>query len=391
MRSLLPFFAFAAFGIFWGTWGASLPGLRDAGGLTDSQLGGALLCVGIGAVPAMAVTGRAVDRFGTRVAGIPLIALAVAGVALATGGRDLPTIAAGMLLVGATSGSADVAANALAGSAEQSSGRRVITLSHGVFSSFVVVGSLGAGAMTAATRDLLSTFALAGALMAVLGAAVFFLGARSPAHRQAHTTEPRRAVSALLPLLAVGLVGALGFASENAHQSWGAIFLTDELHATPLVASLAPAAFATFAAITRFGVGLSRGISDRVALLGGATIAVVGALLLALAPTVSVAVAGLAVAAIGTSVLFPTLLSLATRDIDETTRGHATSIIGTTAYLGFVLGPVYVGFLSSIVGLRGAIIGVAVLCLAFALLAPLVTRRHPKPVPPSACGTMNAA
>ncbi|MEV4666358.1 MFS transporter [Microbacterium sp. LWO12-1.2] len=370
-----PYLAFAAFGVFWGIWGASLPGLRDGGGLTNAQLGAALLCVGIGAVPAMALTGLAVDRFGTRVAGFSLIMLALSGIALAAFGRDIASVAAGMLLVGATSGSADVAANALAGASEKATGRRVITLAHAVFSSCVVVGSLGAGALTAVTADLVITYAVAGLAIAGLGVIVFVTGPRATRPTRQDTIAPHRKISAFLPLLMVGVVGALGFASENAHQSWGAVFLTDELHATPLMASLAPAAFALFAAATRFTVGVSHRIPEPSILLGGAVTAVAGTLILAIAPNLAVALSGLAVASVGTSVLFPTLLSQATRHIDEDKRGRVTSVVGTTAYLGFILGPVYVGFLSSAFGLRGAMVGVAALCLAFALLAPFVVRR----------------
>ena len=70
MRSnVAPYFAFAAYGLFWGTWGASLPALKTAAGVDDSQLGIALLFVGLGALPAMILTGRAVDRLGGRIAG----------------------------------------------------------------------------------------------------------------------------------------------------------------------------------------------------------------------------------------------------------------------------------------------------------------------------------
>jgi MFS family permease len=150
---LASFAAFAAFGVFWGTWGAALPALRHAAALDDGALGTALLCVGLGAMPAMALTGRAVDRYGTRVAGVLLIALALTGLLTAAWSHDLPTLAAGMALVGASSGAADVAENALAGVAERRSGRRVITTSHAMFSTFVVIGGLGTGMLRAAGAD----------------------------------------------------------------------------------------------------------------------------------------------------------------------------------------------------------------------------------------------
>jgi predicted MFS family arabinose efflux permease len=369
-----PYVAFAAFGVFWGTWGASLPALRDAAALTEAQLGGALLCVGVGALPAMLQTGRAVDRFGVRVTGLLLVMLAGAGMVIAWQGRDLVSIALGMLLVGATSGASDVAANALAAREEAHSTRRVITLAHGVFSASVVLGSLGAGALRASGADAVLVFGVAGAVIAAAGVSVLVSGDGPIGARVAGSPTRRSGGSRAWPLVVVGLVGALGFAAENAHQSWSAVFLEDELDASVGLAALAPATFAVFAAVTRFTVGASTRIPDAPLLVGGAIAAAAGTLLLASAASLPIALVGLALAATGTSVLFPTLLSRSMRDVPEGSRGRATSVISTTAYLGFVLGPAYVGVLAGAVGLRGAMVGVAVIAAGFAILAPAATR-----------------
>jgi predicted MFS family arabinose efflux permease len=373
--------SFAAFGLFWGTWGAALPALRASAGVSDAQLGTALLFVGLGALPSMLLAGRLVDRFGPRIAGGLMTAMALAGVANAMLARGFVSLALGMLLVGACSGAADVGENALAGLAEQRLGGRVITLSHAVFSSFVVVGSLGTGALRAAGAGVVVVFVVAGALVTAAGAAVHRLGDGPQA--RSYAAEPRGgALRAALPFVAVGLVGALGFATENAHQSWSAVFLGDELGASTGLTATAPATFAVFAALTRFAAGSLTRIPARALLLGGAVVAVVGTLLLSVSQALPVALAGLALAAIGTSVLFPTLMSEATRDVPADRRGRATSAVATTSYLGFVLGPVYVGVLADGLGLRGAMVGVAALAAAFALLAPLVSRiRTTTPVP----------
>ena len=387
-RLPLSFVAFAGFGIFWGVWGAALPALRQTAGVSDAQLGGALLCVGLGALPAMLFTGRAVDRFGTRITGLLLVTLAVAGIIVAAFARDIVAVCVGMLLVGATSGASDVAANALAGGEEARSGRRIITLAHAVFSSFVVVGSLGAGAIFASGGGAPLIFLVSGLVILTSGVVVFARGTRTTTGTHARTgtraasgtgrttNTMRSRQTLLLPFIIVGLVGALGFAAENAHQSWGAIYLVDELKASPALAAIAPATFAACAAITRFVVGFSARIPAVTLLVGGAATAVVGTLIVAAAENVGVALVGLALAAVGTSVLFPTLLSQAVRGIDDDIRGSTTSIIATTAYIGFLLGPVYVGLLSSAVGLRGSMSGVTVLVAAFGMLAPLVLRHR---------------
>jgi predicted MFS family arabinose efflux permease len=68
-------------------------------------------------------------------------------------------------------------------------------------------------------------------------------------------------------------------------------------------------------------------------------------------------------------VLFPTLLRVATAHVPEERRGRATAVVATTAYLGFLAGPAYVGLLADEAGLRTAMTGVAALAIVFTLLA----------------------
>jgi len=98
-------------------------------------------------------------------------------------------------------------------------------------------------------------------------------------------------------------------------------------------------------------------------------VATVGTATVAVAPTAWLALVGLAGAAAGTAVLFPTLLSASTRHVDEAVRGQATSTIATTAYLGFLLGPVLVGQLADGFDLRWAMAGVAGIAAIFTVVA----------------------
>lgn len=370
------YLGFAAYGLFWGTWGAALPALRDSAAVDESALGIALLFVGAGALPAMLLVGCAVDRFGSRIGGVLLILLAVSGVTIAAIAHDLLGLIIGMTLVGASSGAADVAINAQAGLVEQRSGRRAITVAHGVFSASVVLGSAGAGGLRSLGFGPEAVFLVAGAALAIAGVVVMMTGDR--AHRASAETPTRSHVGSLwwIPFVGVGLVGALGFAIENAHQSWSAIFVGDVLGADPAVTALAPATFALFAAATRFTVGALPRLSPRMLLIGGAALAAAGTLFVSTANTVPMAIAGLALAAIGTAVLYPTLLSEATRDVAPAQRGRATSAMTAISYIGFILGPVYVGLLSTFAGMRGSMVGVAALAVIFAVLAPLLLARR---------------
>ena len=368
--------AFAAFGLFWGTWGALLPAFRSQASLTDGEFGTVLLFIGVGALPAMLLSGRAVDRWGVWVAGIMLISLAVAATIVGATAHNFVSASISMLLLGVASGASDVAINSLAGLAEQQTGGRIITRSHGVFSLFVIIGSLVAGAARSVDLNPLTIFLSTAVVILILGTWVAWLARVSTVTSDGDVTagEPP-ALGSFAPFLLVGLVGALTFAVENAHQSWGAVFLSDELHASPGIAALAPATFAAFAATARFASSAARGLKPPLLLVGGSLVAATGTTIVAYSGSIWVALVGFAIAATGTSVLFPTLLSVTTKDVPKAQRGRATSAVGAIAYLGFLLGPAYVGLLASTTTLRTALVGVAILALIYTLTCLPVTRR----------------
>jgi MFS family permease len=102
--------------------------------------------------------------------------------------------------------------------------------------------------------------------------------------------------------------------------------------------------------------------------------AAAGAAIIAAAPTLLVAGLGLATAAAGTAVLFPTLVGMVSRRVDESHRGRAVSVVTTVSYLGFLAGPVYVGLWAGTVGLRAAMVAVMALAVCLVVLTPALLR-----------------
>jgi predicted MFS family arabinose efflux permease len=180
----MAFAGFAVFGALWGAWGASIPAIRDQAGVTDGQLGVALLFVGAGALPAMPLSGRAVDRWGLRATAALLALLGGAGLLVAAAARDLVTLALALALLGASSGAADVAINTAAGSAQRASDRPVVTRAHATFSAAVVGASLLAGALRGLDAPVVTPFVLVTGAAAAVATALALAGI-DPQHRNA--------------------------------------------------------------------------------------------------------------------------------------------------------------------------------------------------------------
>ncbi|MGC1731202.1 MAG: hypothetical protein WA731_00815 [Pseudonocardiaceae bacterium] len=98
---------FAAFGLFWGAWGAALPAVQVRSGSTDGELGAALLMIGLGALlhagagwsstaPAVFASAAAAGRFAGNalVRSFDPVRLLIAGALTATAGT-LAAAAAG--------------------------------------------------------------------------------------------------------------------------------------------------------------------------------------------------------------------------------------------------------------------------------------------------------
>src|SRR3954454_6075753 len=160
---------FAAFGAVWGVWGAAVPRMQQRTAVSDGQLGLALLFIGAGALPAMLLVGRLIDRRGLKPVAALTAALGLTALGTAEFAADLATLCLGLVALGAVSGCADVGNNALAGRTETLSGRPVIARAHGVFSTAVVGSSLGTGVAFSAGVTLSAPFAAVALLGVVAG------------------------------------------------------------------------------------------------------------------------------------------------------------------------------------------------------------------------------
>jgi predicted MFS family arabinose efflux permease len=368
-RALL---GFAGFGLFWGAWGAGLPQIQAHAGATDAQLGLALLCIGAGALVSMRLAGALVDRRGPGVTSAVFALFAGSALLPAVASSPL-ALAAALLVVGALSGVVDVAINAEAAHAE-AEGRPAMNLAHAFFSASVVGASILVGVLRTLGASALTVLGTAAAILLVVGVAI----TRIRVTRVAAPAQRERLPLLRIPrpLLVLGALAAIAYFVENAWQSWSAIYLESSLGAAAGIAALGPALFGASAAAGRLGGhALAERVSDRGLLAAGASIGAAGTLLAALADSVPVALAGIAIAGLGLSVCAPTLLGLAGRLVAPHQRGGAVSAVTTLAYTGFLIGPAAVGLVAGATSLSAVLAGVAGIAALLAALARFAPTR----------------
>jgi MFS family permease len=370
-RPLWPLLAaFAAFGLFWGSWAALVPDIRDRTGSTVSALGLAILGVAVGALPALLGTGLAVDRWGPRLLPATLVGFGVAVLVPLLATSPLGLFAT-LVLVGATSGALDVAVNAAVSEWETETRRRAMSVAHAFFSAGVVVGAVSAGI----ARD-----AGAGAPL-VLGVCAVLICATAVSNRAragapVPEAEHRPSLDFSRRVLVLGALCGLGFLVEGGIENWSALYVEDTLGGSAVAGGLAPGLFALSMVAGRLlAQAIGHRYRDSTVLAAGGLLAAAGVALAAATDLVPVALLGFAVGGAGVSVVAPTTFGAAGRDAEPARRGVAVGSVTTFGYLGFLVGPPLVGAVSGIVSLRAGLVVLVLVALLLALASSAVRAR----------------
>ena len=213
-----------------GTWAPRLPAIKESLGLSDGELGTALVGLAIGLVVGTRLAGAPVDRFGSRPVmrvGFPLLAATLLLPGLAD---SLVALFLSLFVLGLASGALDVAMNAQGIEVERHLGRPILSGLHGLWSVGLGIGAGVAALAAAIGADPLEQFAVVAVVLAV-ASLVFLRGLlpgasdRSPRaspRRQAVTCAGRRARTARADRLLLVRGGGLSVGLERRLHDAGA-------------------------------------------------------------------------------------------------------------------------------------------------------------------------
>lgn len=344
------------------------PFIKAQVGANEGQFGLILLCLGLGSIIAMPVTGIISARYGAKpmillggfglIALLPLLTLA-----------PTPIILGGILfLFGASLGTIDVAMNVHGAEIEGLEQRPLMSNFHAQFS---IGGFFGAALVTVLLSIGLEFHiaAFIGALLTLLAMALSRNGLMSVSGEE---PEPFKFPQGIVLLLA--LLAGITFLVEGAVLDWGALLIIDQELAAKENAGIGYILFSIAMVIARLS-------GDRIiAVLGGLKVLILGGLLTIfgiaialLAPLPLIAQSGFIFIGLGAANLVPIIFSAAGRQ-KIMPSGLAVASVTTTGYAGILLGPALIGFAANLSSLATAFWLLAVLMAVIPLTAKIVAR-----------------
>ena len=341
--------AFLVAGFGTACWAPLVPFAKQRVGVDDATLGLLLLCIGIGSVVAMQVTGVLSGRYGTKPAivagGLSLTIILPFLAVVATP----PAFAVVLLGFGASLGSLEVAMNTHAVEVERAARRPLMSGFHALFS---VGGFAGSSFMTFLLSvhftPLASTLCSATIMLVAILLAWPRLVVGAPVNKGPFFVMPRGVV-----LLIAGLAAA-AFLAEGALLDWSALLITSTGLVSAAEGGVGYLLFAVAMTVGRLtGDAVTVRIGDRSTLFWGGVLAVTGFVVLLTASMAGLAMGGFLLIGLGASNIVPVLYRKAGSQ-RVMPPALAISAMSTIGYVGILAGPAAIGFVSKAVGLHNA-------------------------------------
>lgn len=340
------------------SWAPLVPLLRQRLAIGEDILGLLLLCIGIGSLLTMPLSGAAAVRLGCRkVLTFSSIAFALLLFLLSQVSDILLAIPV-LLLFGAIMGCIDVVANVQAVIVEKAAGKRLMSGMHGLWSvgGFAGAGLFGVWVGGLGFTPTVSTLIATGIMVTAL---LFFARFLLPYGGDAGgkmLAVPKGIVAF------VGVIACIAFLVEGAIMDWSGVFLTT---VRGFDMSMAGTGFTVFSAamLTMRLVGdkLVQKMGQKIIILGGSVLAFAGFLAVIFAPQAWLLYAGFFAIGVGSANVVPVFFSLLGKQKDMPI-GLAVPAVSTLGYLGILMGPAAIGALAHATSLYAA----------FGLLAGLV-------------------
>ena len=362
------FFFIGGFGT--ATWAPLVPLLRERLMVGDDVLGMLLLCIGVGSLLTMPLSGALAMRLGCRRV-VMTASILFAAILLLVSCVDALSLAVPIVLIfGAVMGCIDVVVNIVAVLVEKGIGRRIMSGMHAFWSlgGFAGAGLYGVWVGLLGLTPFQSTAIAAGLILlltAVFGRHLIPYGGGGGAL----LALPRGII------VFVGMTAFIAFLSEGAVMDWGGVYLTTVRGMDLALAGTGYSVFSAAMLTMRFlGDRVVQRIGALLVAVGGALLAFGGILLVMFAPVDALLYVGFFAIGIGSANIVPVFFSLMGRQ-NVMPVSAAVSAVSTMGYLGILAGPAAIGFVSSLTTLQTAFAMLAALSILQATIGFYVFKR----------------
>lgn len=355
-----------------GTWAISIPQIKSKIKFSESDLGIAILCFGLGTFFMLFLAPKLIQKYG--LANICIVS--VSGVCLSMIlpflANDYYILCSFLFILGIFTGLIDIAMNTLVSQIEQDFNVNIMSTNHGFFSlGGVLSGGLGAICLFLFKVVPLWYVISLALLLIIFNLYLFkFYGQIKVEKSESQTFD----LSYLKPLLLLFIIGFICMGAEGAVADWSALYLENISESDSVWLAVGFLSFSVFMTLGRFlGDNLSDRFGSYNVLYIGLLVALLGYIAVLLKSTFF-SILGFGLIGLGLSVVIPELFRISGR-YKHLEKSRAISLVAGAGYIGFLIAPVLYGFIAEATNLWWSFLSMFV--AVFAALAMIFFGKKP--------------
>lgn len=363
-RYFAPAWIFTSLNILFGTWAIYIPSVKERLDINKADLGIALFCLSLGVFTIFPIASKIINKFGVGKATWYSIVICSLTALLPLLAPNYYLLMFSLFVFGLFNGLTDIAMNTLVTEIEKEDKKNFMSAAHGFFSLGGVIVGLGSFLIPVIGNPALHM----GMTVAVVFAINLYFHRKYINIVAAPVEKEQFSIKLLKPLFLLGIIAFVTMGSEGAIVDWSGLYLKE---ITMAPETLIGSGFLAFSIAMTLGRFLGDGISEKI---GSIKIVVLGTVIaalgygLVLSGDTLLAIAGFALNGLGFSVIIPELFRIG-GNVKGVESAKGVSFIAGTGYLGFLMGPVILGFVAEQATLKHSFFGL----LGCVLLVLLVT------------------
>jgi MFS family permease len=341
-------FLYSCFSLIFSTWVTYIPHIAEKIGITEGRIGKAIFFSALGAFFMIRICRLIIDKVGVgRYTYYALIAYCICffGPFLAF---NYITLCISLFIFGMAGSSYAISLNSLTATIEKQDGIYVMSGSHGFWSIGGMVGAATGSFIAALLHNPILH-------ISILVLTILIIQTKLQTHyyfrKGEHLIKEKHKQANWKPLFVIAVVGLIIMVSEGAIADWSALYLKKIILLDLKYIGFGYSAFSLAMMIGRFtGDSLSKKLGSWRLITYSSLIGITGFLLvLILNPFISIL--GFFVVGLGFSVVVPEIYRLAA-NVDGVKTADGVSFIAATTNIGFLVGPVMLGFIAELKSLH---------------------------------------